>query len=70
MRLRRRSESITEVPTVIDITPAMLARAGRALMAQEAQERLTDIYGSVSQRRAERHAKAALEAALDMRRED
>jgi hypothetical protein len=45
----------------------MIERAAAALMAEEAQGRLTDIYGRVSRGRAERFAKAALEAALDLR---
>jgi hypothetical protein len=55
------------VPTLVDVTPSMVQRAAQALMAEEAQSRLTDIYGRVDRKRAERFAKAALEAALDIR---
>lgn len=65
-----RSHKAPEVPTIVDVTPAMIDRAATALMVQEVQHRLTDIYGRVSFMRAQGFAKAALEAALDMRRED
>lgn len=65
--LKRRPEP---VPTAVDITQAMIDRAANALMAREAQVSLTDIYGRVSKRRAQQMAQAALEAALDLRRED
>lgn len=68
--MRLRSGARESVPTAVDITPAMMDRAANALMAEEAQGRLTDIYGSVSKDRARRFARAALEAALDLRRED
>lgn len=55
------------VPTSVDITPSMLERATTALLAEESQDRLTDIYGRASRKRAERFARAALEAALDLR---
>jgi hypothetical protein len=58
------------VPTAVDLTPAMIDRAATALMAAESQQRLTDIYGRVERSRARAHARAVLEAALDLRRED
>jgi len=54
----------------IEITPAMVDRAAKALMAQESQARLTDIYGRVDPDRARRFARAALEDALDVRFDD
>lgn len=58
---------VPAVPTAVDITAAMLDRAATALMAAEASERLTDIYGRVGRARARDHAMRALEAALDLR---
>lgn len=58
------------VPTMVDITDAMVDRAAQALMAQEAEDHLRDCYGQVSKARARRFARAALESALDLRRED
>lgn len=54
----------------IEITPAMVDRAAKALMAQESQAKLTDIYGRVDVDRARRFARAALEDALDVRFDD
>jgi hypothetical protein len=57
-----------DADTVLDITDDMVERAAEALMVEEAQACLTDIYGHVSRRRAETFARAALKAALDTRR--
>lgn len=65
--LARRSE---DVPTAVDITPQLLDRAATAILAAEAEEALTDCYGRATRGRAKRFARAALEAALDLRRED
>lgn len=66
--LSRKAEA--RIPTLVDITPEMIDRAAGALMMQDAQEHLRDCYGEISPRRARRFAQAALEAALDLRRED
>jgi hypothetical protein len=52
---------------MVDLTPEMLERATRALMAREAEERLRNIYGRVAPATAREHARAVLEAALDLR---
>jgi fructose-1,6-bisphosphatase/inositol monophosphatase family enzyme len=68
MRLfQKGTEPDPSVPTMVELTPAMIDRAATALMAEEAQGRLTDVYGKVSRLRAQRFATAALEAALDLR---
>ncbi len=49
---------------------AALERGTTALMAAEAANQLTNIYGRVDRRQARSHAQAVLEAALGLREED
>jgi hypothetical protein len=51
---------------MVDLTDEMIDRAATALMAREAEQRLTDIYGRVSRDRARVAARSVLESALDL----
>lgn len=64
------SEKCPQVLTRVDISPEMVDRAAKALIAQDGQEHLRDCYGRISLARAQRFAAAALEDALDVRFDD
>lgn len=67
---RLRGQSRPQVLTRVDISPEMIDRAAKALIAQDGQEHLQDCYGRVSFDRARRFAAAVLEDALDVRFDD
>jgi hypothetical protein len=68
--MMRRRKQVEGVPTMVDITADRLERATTAILACEAEDRLTDCYGRASRSRAEYVARKALEAALDLRVQD